>query len=119
MLLEVAYDIFLAFVLFSLLLRGYHITISGRQVAPCLHTINKPFYPLQVKHKFYPYCHVRHAPSIDSNTRMLVKVFFGLLKGSFIILNIDIPLHYMLDLVIACICVHNMSNVNYDAIYIN
>lgn len=65
-LLEVAYDIFLAFVLFFLLLRGYHITIIGRQVAPCLHTINKPFYPLQVKHKFYPYCHVRRAPSIDS-----------------------------------------------------
>jgi hypothetical protein len=50
---------------------------------------------------------------------MLVKIFFGLLKGRFIILHIDIPLHYMLDLVIACICVHNMSNVNYDAIYIN
>lgn len=25
----------------------------------------------------------------------------------------------MLDLVIVCICAHNMSNVNYDVIYIN
>lgn len=48
-----------------------------------------------------------------------MKILFELLKGRFIILHIDIPLHYMLDLVIACICVHNMSNVNYDAIYIN
>jgi hypothetical protein len=45
---------------------------------------------------------------------MLIQRTFGMLKGRFRILfkRINIPLGHMLDLVIACICLHNMCIAN-------
>jgi hypothetical protein len=45
---------------------------------------------------------------------MLVERAFGMLKGKFKLLlkRVDIPLRHMLDLVMACICLHNMCIAN-------
>jgi hypothetical protein len=47
---------------------------------------------------------------------MSIERTFGMLKGRFKILPkiVDIPLHHMPDLVMACICLHNMCIVNSD-----
>ncbi len=60
-----------------------------------------------------------HWNSIQSNIRMLVARAFRMLKGKFRILlkGIDIPLCHMLDLVMACICLHNMCIANLDGFY--
>jgi hypothetical protein len=41
---------------------------------------------------------------------------FGILKRRFIISlkRVDMPLRHMLDLVMACICLHNMCIANFD-----
>jgi hypothetical protein len=47
---------------------------------------------------------------------MLVERTFGILKGRSRILfkKIDIPLHHMSNLVMACTCLHNICIVNSD-----
>ncbi len=48
---------------------------------------------------------------------MSIERTFKMLKGRFKILlkGIDIPLCHMLDLVMACICLHNMCIANLDS----
>jgi hypothetical protein len=62
-----------------------------------------------------------HWNFIQSSTRMSVERAFGMLKGRFKILlkKLDIPLCHMLDLVMACICLHNMCIVNLDGFNID
>jgi hypothetical protein len=57
-----------------------------------------------------------HWNFIQSNTRMLVERTFGILKGRFRILfkKVNIPLCHMLNLVMACICLHNICITNLD-----
>jgi hypothetical protein len=55
-----------------------------------------------------------HWNSIESNTRMSLERAFRMLKGRFRILlkGIGIPLCHMLDLMMACLCLHNMCIAN-------
>jgi hypothetical protein len=55
-----------------------------------------------------------HWNFIQSSTKMSVERAFGMLKGKFKLLlkRVDIPLRHMLDLVMACICLHNMCIAN-------
>jgi hypothetical protein len=50
----------------------------------------------------------------NQRQRMLMERAFGMLEGKFQILLkiIDIPLHHMPNLVMVCICLHNMCIVN-------
>jgi hypothetical protein len=53
---------------------------------------------------------------IQSSTRMSIERTFGMLKGRFKLLlkRVDIPLCHMSDLVMVCICLHNMRITNLD-----
>jgi len=57
-----------------------------------------------------------HWHFIQFNTRMSMERTFGMLKGKFKILPkiVDIPLCHMPDLVLACICLHNMCIASLD-----
>jgi hypothetical protein len=47
---------------------------------------------------------------------MLIERTFGMLKGRFrtLLKRVNIPLRHMLDLMIVCICLHNMYIINLD-----
>jgi hypothetical protein len=55
-----------------------------------------------------------HWNFIESSTKMSMESTFGMLKGRLKILlkRVDIPLCHMLDLVMICICLHNMCIIN-------
>jgi hypothetical protein len=55
-----------------------------------------------------------HWNFMQSSTMMSVERTFGMLKGRFRILlkKINIPLRHMLNLVMTCICLHNMCIAN-------
>jgi hypothetical protein len=57
-----------------------------------------------------------HWNFIQFNTRMSMERTFGMLKGKFKILPkiVNIPLCHMPDLVLACICLHNMCIASSD-----
>jgi hypothetical protein len=63
-----------------------------------------------------------HWNFIQSNTRMSMEKTFGMFKGRFkILLKKKIPLHYMLNLVMTCMCLYNMcfGNSNgFDMVWI-
>ncbi len=60
--------------------------------------------------------YMAHWNSIQSSIKMSIERTFGMLKGRFRILlkGVDIPLCHMLDLMMACICLHDMCIANLD-----
>jgi hypothetical protein len=71
--------------------------------------------PLKVEKNKLPR-YKAHWNFIQFNTRMSIERTFGMLKGRFKILPkiVNIPLCHMPNLVMACICLHNMCMVNLD-----